>query len=56
MVYVIHPPGHRINDQHYWRLIKAVYGLGIASAKWHKTVCDFLRSEGWAAADSNKTI
>jgi transposase InsO family protein len=56
VVYVIPPPGHRHNDQHYWRLIKAVYGLGIASAKWHKTVCDFLRSKGWAAADSNNTI
>jgi len=34
VVYVVPPPGHRVNDQHYLKLVKAVYGLGIASPSY----------------------
>jgi hypothetical protein len=46
-VYAIPPPGVREGPDHFWRILRPVYGLASSAKDWHDTFTKFLSSYGF---------
>jgi hypothetical protein len=56
VLYAYPPSGHRHNGNHVWRVLKPVYGLGVAPARWLATLSSFLLEHGWRKAGDEDTF
>lgn len=46
-IYAIPPPGVREGPDHFWRILRPVYGLASSAKDWHDTFTSFLKSYGF---------
>jgi hypothetical protein len=56
VLYAYPPSGHRHDGNHVWRVLKPVYGLGVAPARWLATLSSFLLEHGWRKAADEDTF
>ena len=46
-LYVIPPKHLRTGPDHLWKLLRAIYGVGMATQAWQSTLSDYLIATGW---------